>query len=254
MNVVFIKFGGSVITDKTKPRSFCGSVVAELAKDLAAIHANDPDTRIIIGTGAGSFGHYVAQKTNYRNDTSNALAAAQVHQSVVDLNAQVVSILQGAGLPAFTLQPSAFLNFDQSASTTIVTGMLDLGIIPVVYGDVLMDGDTTKIASTEWVFNALGEALQPLLHIKKVLFLSNVDGVLDAKGVVIPKVSADSHNGAITKTTGYDVTGGMKQKIEYANKALSFAESVHILSGTKPGAIQRVLENKVEGTVVVKNL
>jgi isopentenyl phosphate kinase len=54
----FIKWGGSVITDKAGREAADLPLIQRLAAELAAARAARPDRRIILGHGSGSFGHH----------------------------------------------------------------------------------------------------------------------------------------------------------------------------------------------------
>ena len=55
--MILIKFGGSVITDKSRYRTFNADVVRRLCKEI-----RDSGERVIVVHGAGSFGHVLAKE------------------------------------------------------------------------------------------------------------------------------------------------------------------------------------------------
>ena len=62
--MIFLKLGGSLITDKTAVSTIRPPIVHRLAGEIAAARAQNPDLRLMLGHGAGSFGHVAAAKHN----------------------------------------------------------------------------------------------------------------------------------------------------------------------------------------------
>ena len=60
--LVFLKLGGSLITDKRVENSFRESVAARVAAEVAAALRQDESLQLLIGHGSGSFGHVVAKR------------------------------------------------------------------------------------------------------------------------------------------------------------------------------------------------
>ena len=65
--LVFLKLGGSLITDKMKPYTPLLEVIDDLARQIAASLQTDRNLRIVIGHGAGSFGHVAASEYKTRD-------------------------------------------------------------------------------------------------------------------------------------------------------------------------------------------
>jgi isopentenyl phosphate kinase len=65
--LVFLKLGGSLITDKTQAYTARHEKLADLASQIArSLHA-DPELRLVLGHGSGSFGHTAAKKYGTRD-------------------------------------------------------------------------------------------------------------------------------------------------------------------------------------------
>ena len=60
--LILIKLGGSLITDKTKPKTFKPQLTFQLAQQIKKFKDQHPDQTIIIGHGAGSFAHVSAHQ------------------------------------------------------------------------------------------------------------------------------------------------------------------------------------------------
>ena len=65
--LVFLKLGGSLITDKTKPFTPRLDVMDDLALQISTALQTHPDLRLILGHGAGSFGHVPASEYHTRD-------------------------------------------------------------------------------------------------------------------------------------------------------------------------------------------
>ena len=59
---VFVKLGGSILTDKNAPEALSTTILHEVAQTLAAIRREQPNLTLLVGHGGGSFGHYWAEK------------------------------------------------------------------------------------------------------------------------------------------------------------------------------------------------
>ncbi len=60
--LVFLKLGGSLITDKKRPHTPRMDVIRRLAREIAAARNIRPDLQLVLGHGSGSFGHIPAEK------------------------------------------------------------------------------------------------------------------------------------------------------------------------------------------------
>lgn len=231
--VILIKFGGSVITDKKKPRTFKKEVVDFLVYQLKKAKEKLPDTNFIVGNGAGSFGHYEAKK--YGID-KGILTEGQIYgltvvqDSVASLNRKIVKIFLDNRLPAVSLHPSSIIISEKGRFSRFfldsLFGFLKMGIIPVLYGDVVYDKkERGKIFSTEKILSKLALILlKKNFLIQKIINIIDKQGVYDDKGKMIKKITQDNFNQIklyLKKAEGFDVTGGMISKV---NQGLKLAK------------------------------
>jgi len=246
----FLKLGGSLITDKTRAYTARRDGLARLAGEVRQALDAAPDLRLLIGHGAGSFGHWAARPygtrqgvrtpAQWRGYTEVAAAAARLNRIVAD------AFLE-AGVPVLSVQPSASARCHDGTLEYLDTHpmhtALTRGLVPLVYGDVALDevrGGT--IVSTEDIFLYLAGELRPA----RILLLGEVDGVLDSGGVVIPYITPSdlpALREMLAGSAGVDVTGGMADKVARMVELVQrYPEAcVHILSGTEPGLLTRML-------------
>ena len=114
-------------------------------------------------------------------------------------------------------------------------------IAPVGTGD---SGETYNI-NADLVASSIAKALSA----GRLIFLTDVDGVLDSSGSLISSIGAEKINKMVEEKT---ISGGMIPKIECALEALkSGVEKVHIINGSKRHAlILELFTDKGIGTEV----
>lgn len=263
MNTIFLKLGGSLITDKTAIESVREDVLVRVAAEIGQARAANPDLRLVLGHGSGSFGHVAGAKFGTRQGVATQTqwrGFAEVSAAASRLNAIVVNALLAAGVPALRLQPSASaICFDGQIQTLAVQPVqmaLAAGLVPVVFGDVAFDtfrGGT--IISTEEVMMALADVIRP----SWLLLAGETAGVLDLQGNVVPLIteaSLPTIAPALSGSRGTDVTGGMASKVRSMLDltAQQTELSIRIFSGLPAGEMKQTLLEPAtaSGTVLRK--
>jgi len=238
---VFLKLGGSLITDKTRPYTARREVIARLAGEVRQALDAAPDLTLLIGHGSGSFGHWAARPYGTRQGVQTPAqwhGYAEVAAAAARLNRIVTDAFLEAGAPVLSIQPSASARCHDSVlkylDTHPIHAALARGLVPLVHGDVALDdvrGGT--IISTEDIFLFLAGELHPA----RILLLGEAPGVLDSEGAVVPRITpADlpTLRKALSGSQGVDVTGGMADKVARMVELVQhYPETcVHILPGT----------------------
>ncbi len=261
---VFIKLGGSLITDKRRERRARLRVIRRLAREIREALAERPGMRILVGHGSGSFGHAAAARTrihegiarpeDWRGFAEVAFAAAELHM-------QVRRAFHEAGLPTLSIPPSAVAEAAGGIPIAFEARAFrrawEAGLIPLTGGDVVFDRERgAAILSTEAVFDALLEPLRPT----RILLVGEVEGVLaDGPGgrLVIPHLTPARFReieAAVGGSHGIDVTGGMRAKLEMALRWVERDPTIEvwIFSGRRPGALREALRDpaRIRGTRV----
>src|SRR3954469_25094761 len=106
---IFVKLGGSLLTDKRAKEQARHEVIHRLAREIQRARLEQPELRIVLGNGAGSFGHLYASHYGTRHGVANAeqwFGFAQTADAAARLNRIVVAELLEAGVPAWSVQPS----------------------------------------------------------------------------------------------------------------------------------------------------
>jgi isopentenyl phosphate kinase len=261
--LVFLKLGGSVITDKTGEFTAREEVIRRLAREIRRGLEARPGLRLILGHGSGSFGHVVGEKYGVRQGVRGAegwRGFAETALVAARLNRIVADILQEEGLPVMTFQPSASARCRNGELVHLDVYVFDFalerGLIPLLYGDVAVDtviGGT--IISTEQIFGYLAGKLRPA----RILLAGVVDGVYDRDPLRqpegarhFPEITGENFlqvEAALGGSHGTDVTGGMLSKVRTMYD-LALAQPpllVHIFSGEKPGQVEAALRGETVG-------
>lgn len=264
---IFIKLGGSVITDKTRPETPDLPVIRQLAAELHAALAAQPELQVVLGHGSGSYGHTYARRYGVHigiAPSGDWMGYALTAAAALRLNRIVVDELLAAHVPALALQPSATLASNGGTlmhwATATLKQALDHGLVPVVHGDVAFDQvQGAAIISTEQLLLAL--AADPALQPDRIILVGE-SGVFTADpraqpgALRIPRIDDTNIEQVLALTGGshgVDVTGGMRSKIELMWRLVSAHPGLHVqLIGPTPGLLQRALAGATagEGTVI----
>lgn len=254
--LLFLKLGGSLITDKGGEEALRPAVLGRLAGEIGGALGEASDLRLVVGHGSGSFGHVAAAEYDTRAgvDTGEEwMGFARVSDAAARLNRVVCRALLAAGVPAVSLQPSASAQCRDGAIVAMaarpVRMALDAGLVPLVYGDVAFDsvrGGT--IISTEEILGYLAGEMAP----SWLLLAGETRGVYDGAGEVIAHITEANFAAfqeAVGGSRGTDVTGGMATKVRAmldlaaANPGLS----IRIFSGMEVGRVQEALLRPAAG-------
>ncbi|MFH1055981.1 MAG: isopentenyl phosphate kinase [Candidatus Altiarchaeota archaeon] len=254
MNLTILKLGGSLITRKSDDRPVVNKpVLKRLAREIAEV-LSEKLIGLIIVHGAGPFGHVPAKKYGLAGglkDRVQVRGMSLTHQGMEELNLQVVGALIDAGVNAIAFQPSAggILDDRQLVSFPVesVQRLLELGLVPVAYGDVLPDLKTG--------FNILsGDHLVPYLAEKlaadRVVLATYYNGIFDRDPDEKGAKKYDFVNERILAeldartTKGTDVTGGIGRKVRELMVLAKHGVKSEIISGMEPGYVKRALKGE----------
>lgn len=244
--MILIKFGGSVITDKSRYRTFNADIVKRLCREI-----RDSGERVIVVHGAGSFGHVLAKEHDLNGgfkDASQIPAVAQVCYDMRYLNEMIVRELNDAGLPAVSVPTgSCFMMKGRELiidDPSVLKSMFEKGIMPVMFGDVVMDYELGfAICSGDQVMERLKEIFDP----SRVIFVSDIDGLYDRDpknnrdAKLIEDVDRNVLNSVETDITVADVTGGVRGKMETMLRMCSEGCDCVLVNGTVEGRLLTLL-------------
>lgn len=271
--LVFLKLGGSLITDKARRYSPRLDKLRALAAEIQTTLVQLPDTRLIVGHGSGSFGH-VAVNENLAGSTYEAPASgvaprneaywtgfAEVWYRASELNHHVMDALHSAGIAAISIAPSATVATSDgqivSWDLTSLDAALKAGLVPVIFGDIVFDRrQGSKVLSTEALMIHLARHLKPqrilLAGLEEAVWADYPHRRNPVHTITPPTYGriADGLGGA----ESIDVTGGMRSKVEEMLQLVQELDSltVHIFSGEPEGNLGRALAGAQLGTKITQ--
>lgn len=262
--LVFLKLGGSLITEKTKPLTSRLDVIQRIANEIAQALEATPDLQLLIGHGSGSFGHTVASQ--YQTQAGGRSkdywrGFAKVWRAARQLNQVVVEQLSQASIPVIAFPPSSGVitrgKQIQTWDTSPIQSALERSLIPVIYGDVVFDtqlGGT--ILSTEHLFQHLARVFSP----NRVLLAGLDTGVYynaNQPTEIIPLITPRNFEEmlpALSTSHAVDVTGGMRTKVELMVALVNENTElkIHIFSGNEPSNLFTALTSPMTtpGTLI----
>jgi isopentenyl phosphate kinase len=268
--LVFLKLGGSLITDKSQRYTVRLARLADLAEEIHAALLDSPDLRLVLGHGSGSFGHYAFQEHMPRrtmpshggtapDDHAYWAGYSEVWYRASELNRHVMDALHTAHLRSVSLAPSAMVQAADGRIShwdlTSIRSAIGAGLTPVIFGDIVFDTIRgSSVLSTETLMMYLAPLLQPSRILlagleaavwKDYPLRSEPIGRITPSGfpVLSPSLGA-SH--------GTDVTGGMRTKVEdmLALTASLPGVAIRIFSGELAGNVKAALAGEAVGTVI----
>lgn len=258
--MIFLKWGGSLITHKDRPGQARPDTLNRLAHELLRFQQEKPDAVVLLGHGSGSFGHVKAERYGTQRGVQTPgdwHGFVEVWRSAHELHRLVLAALEGVELSAFSFPPSASAIAEdgvlvEMASEPIKRAGAD-GLLPVVMGDVAMDRVRGgSIISTEAVFSYLAPILRP----RRILLAGIEPGVYrnySRRDEIIELIEHPENLGpGLTGAGSPDVTGGMADKVQRSLKLTAAIPGlqVRIFSADQPEALFDALMGKPFGTLI----
>lgn len=262
MNVkpTVLKLGGSVITDKEKPLTPNLLSIKRLAKEIARAEV----LSLIVVHGGGSFGHHIAKLyklTGGYIDPSQVIGFSEAHHAMTKLNSLVMEALLNNNINAIVIQPSSCVITKtgriQSMEKKPLKRMIDMGLVPVLYGDTVLDSEKGfAILSGDQIVSWL--ALN--FGASRIIIGGDVDGLYTKdpkasksakliKRVTLEELKTQKHDIEGSKAT--DVTGGMLGKVRELIPAIEQNIQALLVNATKPLRVYKALiGEEVTGTII----
>ncbi|KKQ23692.1 MAG: Isopentenyl phosphate kinase [Candidatus Roizmanbacteria bacterium GW2011_GWC2_37_13] len=218
--LVLIKLGGSLISDKTKINKARNYEIKRLSKQIKEIQRN---FSLIIFTGAGGFGHPLAEK--YKDDLEKGLR--EIKNAVKKLNKIVVSSLNNVGLRVVSVEPDKVAKYKNGQMVKLLDGyiakLLVNNITPVFHADLVDDQELgiSILSMDKFLVDVAIHFKNRGFKVEKAIFLGITPGVTSEvagrPGMTIQTITKKTFSkmeGVFHKGKGIDVTGGMKYKVK----------------------------------------
>lgn len=235
-DLILVKLGGSVITDKSKSYTARIFEIKKLAKKIK--NFKNKNTDLIIGHGAGSFAHVPAAKYQIQKGLINkdsVWGLSLTADAAIQINRIVISEFLKLKIPVISFAPLSF-NYGKNILIKHIEKALKIGNIPVIYGDVIMnEKQGFEIYSGEKTLDILASKLSKKYKKIKIIYYTDTNGVYDDKGNTIPLITPNNFKGIkkyLQGSSNTDVTGGMIHKVEESLKLVQKLDAeVYIMNG-----------------------
>ncbi|NOZ59259.1 MAG: isopentenyl phosphate kinase family protein [Euryarchaeota archaeon] len=255
--MIILKLGGSLLTDKRRKFSFRAEVARRVAREIA-----ESGQRLVVVHGGGSFGHPLAVEYGLDKgiaEEKQLRGVALTRQAMARFNLLVVEALLREGVNAVGVQTSAIALCEGRRLSRLelgtVRGFLELGLTPVLYGDVVLDSKQgVCILSGDTLVAELAREFKP----ERVVLAADVDGVFDRppsqEGArLVREVNPKNWErvlGAVRR--GEDATGGMRRKLEELIELARLGYSSVIVNALVEGRLKKALLGEEVKCTVVK--
>ncbi|MFW9937636.1 MAG: type 2 isopentenyl-diphosphate Delta-isomerase [Candidatus Thorarchaeota archaeon] len=255
--VILLKLGGSLLTDKNKPFSIREDVIENSINQIIR-----SKQKLILIHGGGSFGHPVAKKYSiskgYNKSIKNqVLGLSETHEAMNKLNTLIVNKFLEKQYPVIQFQTSSiFFKNSQKISVRsieVIEAALNIGLLPILYGDIILDSKGSfSIISGDQIILELCQNLQKY-NVSKVIFAIEKDGIFiqstnnDKSNVIlVSEITSDKLDDLKLAKLGekIDVTGSIRGKIDVIKKICIKNIPVQIINGLKEDYIMNALNSK----------
>lgn len=212
-NVAVVKVGGALLE---KPEAAVDKIISHRKDGLAVVHGGGVQiTRMLERMNVKS------QFIDGLRVTDDITLAAVAASLMGEVHTALVRALQAAGIPAVGVfgavkaerksGPWGMVGTNVKADRNVLEPIIRSGRVPVI--PTLAVGESTLL-NVNGDETASGVALALQAH--ELVFLTDVEGVLDAEGQLIPRVPAE-----VSLLDAPFVTGGMKPKLRAVAAALA---------------------------------
>ncbi len=270
--LILVKLGGSVITNKNVPFSEDLPTIKRLAKEIHEVR-QEKKFRLILGHGGGSYPHIPASKFKVNEGVINHGSyegIARVQDAASRLNRIIVRELLNVGENAMSIQLSSCSISENGKIKEMflepIKRLLDFNMIPVPYGDVGLDRKRgCHIISTERIFDYLARNLTKIdkkYKISRIIMCARVRGVftdnpdLNSYAELIKEITPKNIKlveSSLKSSSGIDVTGGMLHKVKMLLELAELGIESEVINAKEPDLLKRaLLGERSLGTIIKK--
>ena len=264
-SVVVVKYGGSAMVDE----ALCASVIQDIAMlkyiglKPVVVHGGGNEITAMLSK--------LGKKTEFLDglrvtDAETAKIAEMVLSGSIGKN--LVENLQSVGIPSVGISGKdgrtllcskkkdekgrdlGFVGQIDTVDTTLLHTLIDNGFVPVL-SPVGVDAQShTYNVNADYAASAVAGALDA----QKLIFLTDVEGILKDKDDPSTRFSSLTKTEALEYIKDGTIAGGMIPKVQCCLDALEKGvESVHVLDGRVPHAILlEIFTTEGIGTMVTK--
>ena len=258
---VLIKLGGAALQDSNLVTAICKDLmlIRSVGVSLILVHGGGPSINEELTIHGIKWDFIDGQRvtTPEMMDIVEMVLCGQVNRRIVrTLNQAGVQAVGFSGGDAKTLQCRQAdprlgqVGYIEKVDPTFINSVLKtqseagMGAVPVIAPVGIGKTGAAFNINADWAASRIAQAL----GVKKVLYLTDQDGILDADGKLAPELDAAELENFIE--TGV-VKGGMLAKAQTMLHALrNGVTDIHVLNARKPhGLIEELFTNRGVGTV-----
>jgi acetylglutamate kinase len=139
----------------------------------------------------------------------------------------------------------------EKVNPAVLEVLLKAGFVPVISPISLLSVDRTDDNPMFINVNGdpIGGEIAAALKAKRLIFLTDVDGIKDGSGQTISRITRAEAEGMVSSGV---ISGGMIPKINACLRALSAGAVPRIINGTKPHALLGEVTGGEGGTTIIK--
>lgn len=256
-HICVVKVGGSLVTDKTRDGCVHEDRIAAIGSVLAEVARKK---RLVVVMGGGSVGHHAARLYGVDRGLV-ACNRASVHRMPVDmytLKGKLAGAIGAGGGAALPLQETSIAHVGVQGlrlSMGPILAALDRGFTPILSGGLVFD-DGRGICPLNGDLVPAAMLDRDDIILDRVVMLSDVAGLLDRDGSVVPTVRARDTalvSACRRPTAPGDVTGGMSAKIEACQSLAARGVACVIATGIglTPARLCALLAGHAEGATEI---
>ena len=241
--MIAIKLGGSFITDKSKYRTFRKNETERALRGI--IKFGEP---FVLVHGAGSFGHILCKQSGFPGTYKGKESQlSRVKHDTSYLNSMITEILLDLGMAPMSFSPF-YLRRKDTFDYSSVLRSVEAGFLPVMYGDIYIDGNDVKIYSGDSIMFDICNLLNPA----DAIFMGDVDGIFDRDPKIYPesKLLKTVKKQQDFNTILNDVTGGMGGKYIAMKKIASLGIRTSMMNGLYPERLSDLHNDNFYGSVI----
>jgi len=260
MPAVFIlKLGGALISHKD---DYCAPNV-EVIREFGRVVGSrwgDLRGRLIMVLGGGSYGNGVPRRYNLQESSGDwkPTDLSMMTLKTVEFMSLVTEVFRQEGVPCYPFQTSGYLlsrgGRPQRFFIEPIKHALSMNLLPLLSGDLVFDSEGNFVIFSS---EAVPELFVESLHVKRVVMLTNVPGVLDyssAEPALIARVTEENYE-AVLEHAGasrqQDVSGGMKNKVRSLLRVAEMGVESVICDGRRPATLLPALfDSAPPGTLI----
>jgi acetylglutamate kinase len=245
---IIVKYGGNAMTNDDLKNKF--------AQDVAALQALG--MRVVVVHGGGPMINKLLDQVGVESRFEGGMRVSSkevvsvAEMALNSVNKEIASLINSHGGMAVGLSGRdgsllkctkeinkdgfdlGFVGKVEEVNTDLLNDLLDLGICPVVCPIGTGMDDESTVAYNINADVAAGRIAGELMA-SRVLFLTDIAGVLDKEKQLLPSLSVDDVDRLIDDET---ITGGMIPKVSYATSAIKLGvKGAFITDGRVPHAL-----------------